>query len=1012
MIKTFVNRPAMTIVSVLVFVVLGIVSYSNLIIEETPKIEFPLVTVTTEYGGATPKEVETQIIKKIEDSIAEISEIKKIKSTAYENFGFTIIEFNLNTDVNVKAIEVKDKVEAIINELPSSAKAPVIEKFDPLVKPIINLVLTSNNKLTGRDLYEYADKKLKDKLTVIKGVASVDIIGGQKRQINIVLDGKLMQKYYVSIDEVIREIANKNINIPSGRLERKDNNINVRFIGEFQSIDEIKNMVIVSREGNKFKLSEIAKIEDGVKEATTISRFNGKPSVGLAIKKLSDGDAVSISKNIKKNLSKIRKDLPKSMNLEIATDSTEIIVSDTYSTLINILYGIILTILILYLILGRFSSTIVATLVIPTSIISAIFLMDFSSFTINMMTLLAVATSLGTLIANALVVIENITYKINHGIEPKLAAIKGTKEVTLAVLASAGTNLVVFAPIAFMGGITGQFMKQFGLTVIYLTIFSLLASFTLTPMLCSLLIKPNKLKNPNSKRLKFSNFITYKINKFFDFILKEYKYVFNFILKHKKTTALIILIIFITSIYPLIHIGNEFVSNYDKEEITLNIKAAEGTTLEENESKIKKIENIIKQIPEVKSYLSYIGLDGEENAQVKIKLTKREERKKTDQDIINILIPKVSNIPSIEIDMARGQMEGGDEGDISIDIYGKNYDKMIQLSYKMKEIMRDTGFFRSLRMSYRTPKQEIKFIPDIEKIKHYDLKTFEVGKTLRNSINGNDSNIFKEKGEEYDINIELSNAYKESIEDIKNIKTLSKDGLIPISVLGKVKWAESNPTIKRRDKNKVINLYGYLSKSTSGKVIPILNKKIKKKINFADGFYYKYTGMEEYNKESQEEISKAFIIAAILTYMLLVALLNSFLTPIALATSIITSFIGVIYLLFFMHFSINIGAMMAIIMLVGLTVNNGILMIERTLYYIKEKTMNVKEALWNGTKDKFRTIVMTSLAIILGTLPQVGDPNITKASMGGVIIGGMIASVIFTLIVIPPIFEFLNRKKS
>ncbi|MCK5158407.1 MAG: efflux RND transporter permease subunit, partial [Candidatus Heimdallarchaeota archaeon] len=455
MIEFFVKRPVTTIMFVLLFVVLGAVSFFNLNVEREPRIDFPVVTIAIPFPGATPLEVETLVIDKVEEAVSELSEIKNIKSFSYDSLGFVIIEFLIKADVNSKSIEVKDKVEAIINDLPNDIRNPIIEKFDPLIEPVLDLVLTSDT-LDGRDLYEFADKKLKDRFSTIEGVANVGVYGGKIRQINVILDPMLMRQHYISISDVVRKIQLKNKNIPGGLLEKEKSSLSVRFVGEFDSVDEIADMIFTSDDGVSFPLKDIAIVEDSFKEVETIARFNGQNAIKISIEKVSDGNAINISRDVNKRLPKLREMLPEGVNLEIANDNATFIVNETISTEINILIGIILTIIILYLFTGRVNITFISAIVIPASVVSTLFLMDLSNFTINMMTLLAVATSLGTLIANAIVIIENVLAHLEHKETSIHAAIDGTKEVTGAILASAGTNLVVFTPIAFMGGIVGQ----------------------------------------------------------------------------------------------------------------------------------------------------------------------------------------------------------------------------------------------------------------------------------------------------------------------------------------------------------------------------------------------------------------------------------------------------------------------------------------------------------------------------------------------------------------------------
>ena len=1009
MIDIFVKRPAMTIMLVLVFVVMGIVSFNNIIIESTPKMDFPFVTVKAMYNGASPVEIETQMVKKIEDAVAEISQIKQIQSFSYEGFGFVLIEFEMGTDANLKAIEVKDKVESITNQLPRDANKPVVSKYDPLIEPVIDLVLVGDKQTDSLELYEYADKNLKNIISVIEGVASVEVHGGKERQINIKLDSQLMKKYFISIEDVVNTVSGRNINVPGGAIETDVTKENIRFLGEFESIDDIAQMELVSREGLRLKLSDIATVKDSYKKVETYTRYNGRDAVGLSVKKLSDGDAVSIIKKIRKTLEKIKKKLPENMELIIAYDSTINLLSETNNTLVNILIGIALTVLILFLFLENLRVTFIAAIVIPTSLISAFFPMSFSHFSINFITLLAIATSLGTLIANALVVLESVDQKLNAGLDPVNAAIKGTKEASVAVLASAGTNLVVFTPIAFMGGMVGQFMKQFGLTIIYATLFSILASFSLTPMLCALLLKPRDEKKSNGRNGNLLKKIFYFPQKLQKNLLGEYKIIFNKILKHPKSTLLISSIILISTFFCLKYIGNEFMPSSDQNVISADIDLPQGSTINKTLSIVKDIEDIIKTVPEVESYLSYAGIDSAEKASVTVNLIPYKTRKRTDMEIINSLIPVAAGIPGAEIGFTRVMAQGGSlfGGDVSINLSGKDYETMIDISKKMKEIMLKTGYFRSVNSSYKTPKEEIRFIPDDNKMITAGVYNSLVGDVIKFSVSGNTDNLYKEKGQEYKINIELDDIYKKTVDDIKNIPVMSKDGLLAISRLGKVIKKQGYSTIMRRNKKRVIQIDGYLSKSTSGQVQIILAEEFKA-INLPEGYGYEYIGMAEMQEESAREISKAFLLAVIFTYMLLVSIMNSFRYPFVILTSVLTAFVGVFFILFFLEFSINIGSMMAMVMVVGLVVNNAILMLDYTLGRINEGK-EVREALWLGASVKFRAILMTSLAVIFGALPQIFDQFEGKASIGAVIIGGMLASIFFTFFLIPVLFRYASK---
>lgn len=1011
MIEFFVKRPVTTMMFVTVFIVLGIISAFNLRVERTPPVDFPIVTVTVQYPGATPLEVETLVVNKIEDAVSELSEIKKITSYSYENFGYVMVEFLLSSDVNIKFIEVKDKVEAILNDLPDDIEDPIIEKYDPLMEPVMDLVLSSKT-VDGRDLYEFADKKLKDRFSAIDGVANVDLYGGKERQINVILDPMLMKRRYVTITDIINSIKVKNKNIPGGLLEKDATSLSLRFLGEFESPLEIADMLIVSRDGSRFPLKEIARVEDGFKKVETIARYNGEDVVGLSLNKVSDGNAVNISQEVRRRLPQLRQMLPEGVSLEIATDTTDFIIDETNETYQSIIIGMLLTVLILYFFTGQIKLTFIASIAIPTSIISTFFLMDISGFTINMMTLLAISTALGTLISNAIIIVENVLVHLDRGDDPQTAAINGTREVTIAVIASTGTNLVVFAPISSMGGIIGQFMQSFGLTVIYATLFSLLASFTLTPMLCAMILK-KRTTDAFRQQSRFPNpfrKVVVWIDQMMALLKKEYERIFKLTFRFPKITVLVMLLCFFSLKFVMPYVGNEFMPDSDEDMITIKAEMPQGSTIERTAAMTQVIEDRVRQIPEVESVLTSIGDDGVENAAVVINLFPLAQRKRGDVDIIRELIPFLSQIPDAEINIERGEARGGVEGDITINLHGIDYQKMIELSKMMRKKMEETGYFRSVKSSYKVPKKEIIFVPDQKRMVEAGLTEIEVGTIVRASVYGDDTNVYKEAGEEYDINVQLDQKYTEDFDDINQISVISRKGLNPVNAFGWITEDKAVPMIRHRDKERIIVLDGYLSKSNAGYVRGLLDQTFKD-LPWEEGYGYTYSGSAEYQDESGSETGKAFSLAVVLTFMLLCALMNSFFDPFPILLSVATSFIGVFYALFFLGLSINIASMLGMIMLVGIVVNNSILLLDYAMTKIKEG-VPVIEALWLGASEKFRAIIMTSLAIVLGVLPQLWSVSPTKSAMGAVMVGGMLASIVFSFVFTPIAFWYIDRLRN
>ena len=1013
MIDFFVKHPITTIMFVLVFVVLGVVAAGNIPIERDPKIEFPIVTVSVEYPGATPLEIETLVVNKIEDAVAELSQINKMRSDSLENVGVVSIEFILGTDVNTKFIEVKDKVEAILNELPLDIKKPIIEKFDPLVEPILDLVLLSDT-VDGRALYEFADKTLKNQLSAIDGVANVDIYGGRERQVNVELDPLLMKQRFVTATDVVNALRQRNRNIPGGVLEKDARSLSVRFTGEFESVADIAATLIVSRDGSQFPLSDIARVEDSFKRIESIARFNGRYAVNLSVNKVSDGNAVKIRQAFDRRLPLILKSLPAGVTLEVAADNTTFILNETRDTEWSIVIGILLTVIVLYLFTGRIRPTIIAAVVIPTSLISAMFLMGASQFTINFVTLMAIANALGTLIANAIIIIDSVNVHLGRGKSSEQAAIDGTKEVGVAVFASTGTNLVVFAPLAFMGGIVGQFMRSFGLTVIYATLFSLLASFALTPMMCALMLRPEKPRGANAQPpAPWQLLVQWPVkatHAVIMFLIKEYRILFDLMFRFPKTTVALSVLTVLGLRFIMPYIGSDFFSRSDEDKIFINLVMPQGATIERTLSAAEVLERRVAQIPEMVSYLTRIGENGSQNATLTVNLTPSPQRRRSDIDIINELIPFVARIPDAEIDLLRAGGHGDSAGDVSVNVTGDDYQNMIALSLQMKERMERSGYFRSVRSSYKTPKDELRFVPDQARLVSFGLTNAAVGGIIRDAIYGDKSNIYKEAGEDYDINVELRQEYSQDRDDVQAIDIIGRGGLVPVTSLGTVVSDKAIPGIKHRDRSRIIRMEGFLSKSTLGDVKKVLDKEFSQ-LDFPAGSGYSYVGDSEYQEESARETSRAFMLAVILTYMLLAAIMNSTIDPLPIMTTVLTSFVGVFLMLFFLDQSINVATMLGMVMLVGIVVNNAILMLDYAMQKMREGVPTI-EALWLGASEKFRAIIMTSIAIIMGVAPQLGAIMKVKVSMAAVMVGGILGSIVFTFLFVPVSFMYIEKLRN
>ena len=1000
MLKFFVRRPVTTLMFVLFWVILGFVSFPKMNIERTPSLDFPIVTSTFVYPGASPSEMESQILKRAEDAISEVAELKNLTSYGYENSGMVLAEFNLGVNVNDKASEIKTKLDALISEFPTDMDQPVVEKLNPLQEAVVDITLHGAD---ARELEEYVDDVLSNKITGINGVASVSIFGGRQRAVRIAMDPELMTAHGVTIMDIVSALGNRNLNVPGGKIEAGTDSSNVRFIGEFASIDEISNLGLTTVEGQKFKLSDVATITDSAREIENGARYNGQDVVIASVVKSSDGNAIKISQELRKKMPEYQADLKSRFpdaEMEIVYDSSTAVSDETNDTINSIVLGILLTVLVLLAFTRNWRSTVIAGVVIPASLVAGFFFMDGSGFTVNAMTLLAYSSALGTLVSNAIILIESALQEMRAGKSPEDASIDGTKKVAVSVLAGVGTNVVVFLPLAFMGGIVGKFMMQFGMTVVYLTLLSLLFSFTLTPMMIAKFLRlTGGEKQPKAKKSSPEKVEKTGLRKWYEF---QYS--------NPGKVLILAIAVLIGSSMLMKFVGNEFSPSTDANEITLTVRAPMGSTYEKSLSIAQQLEERLHKFDEVKSTTVKIGERGLQNISIKVELVDVSERDISDKKLAQAMLPSLSDIPDAQVLIRAGQSSNaGISADLVLNVFGPDdairnayADQIIDMTNQIPEV-------QSAVLAQQAPANEYQFIPDEEKMNFWGVQNAYAGTTLRTALFGNDDYKYKENGEEYPIVLEFDEAFKNvSMFDIVYVN--SQKGMVPLSAVGRVETASATPEIRRKDKERLTEIDINIGKSTMGPVQAKIQSNLNK-IDWQPGYYAEFGGMSEIQGETTTEIGNAFLLATILTFMLLAAILNSFVHPFTIATSIITSFAGVFILMFLSGASMNVGAMLAFVMLVGLVVNNNILVLEPTVNRVA-RGEDAYTALWSELQDKRGMVLMTSIAVMAGMVPQLWSTDGMKVAMGAVMIGGMLASLIWTFTLTPALFFLMEKLRN
>ena len=999
MLKFFVKRPITTIMFVLFWVVLGFYSFNGMNIERTPSLDFPYVTASFVYPGAEPAEIESQILKKAEDAMSEVSGLKKITSQAYENGGYVMAEFNLGVNVNDKASEVKSKLDALSSEFPDDMKQPVVEKLNPLQQSVIDIAIYGDNV---RDLYEYTDETLSNKITAIRGVANVNVFGGLQRAIRIEMSPDEMAARGVTIVDIVSALGNKNLNVPGGKIEAGTASSNVRFVGEFASVDEIRNLQIVTSEGQNFKLSDVATVHDSARDIERGALYNGNNVIIASVIKASDGNAIKISKALRAILPDLEKQMQTKFpdaKMEIVADSSTTVADETYDTIYGIVLGIIFTVIILLVFTQNWRSTVIAGVVIPASLVAGLFFISISGFTINAMTLLAYSSALGTLVSNAIILIESALQEMRAGASPEDAAIVGTKKVAVSVLAGVGTNVVVFLPLAFMGGIVGQFMVQFGMTVVYLTLLSLLFSFTLTPMMIAKFLRLNNVREKiNVAEVKREEKQT-RLRRWYDYQFA-----------HAGRVILLGVVALFVAAQLMGFVGNEFQPSTDVNKITLTVRAPMGATYEKSLSVANDIDKILHTYSEVESTVVKIGERGLQNITITTNLVDHTKRDISDKKLAQKMLRDMANIADAEIQIRAGEsISGGISSDMVLNIYGDDDAMREQYANELIRRINNIPEVQSAVLAQQKPNNEIRFVPNQEQMSAWGVKNSYAGSVLRTAVYGNDSYKYKENGKEYPIVLEFARPFKTNFM-FNSVFVNSPRGMVALSELGEIQNVPSTPNITRLDKSRVTEIDVNIGKSTIGPVQQKIESEIAE-MEWRAGYSAKFAGMSEIQSESTSEIGMAFILASVLTFMLLAAILNSLTHPLTIATSIITSFIGVFMLLFLSGASMNVGAMLAFVMLVGLVVNNNILVLEPTVKRVRagEKPFN---ALWTELMAKRNMVLMTSIAIMAGMLPQLWSADQMKSGMAAVMIGGMLANLVLTFTLTPALFFAMEKLRN
>ena len=1004
-----IKRPVFAAMMSLALIVLGVTSYFALSVDLFPNIDFPFVIVSVVYPGASAETVETDVAKKVEDACNTIAGVDNIQTTAYEGYSLTFIQFTLETNGLDAAADVRDKVASIRGELPVDIEEPVVQRFDPEEQPIISLAISGNQ--ADRDLSDYVDKTIRPRLENLSGVGAATLVGQAEREIQIRLDPERLSALDISPSLVAAKLRSANIEYPGGKVNEDGREFILRTMGRFTSVQQIRDMVVLTPHGRLVRLSEIAEVIDTEKERTSASRLNGRTSVGVEIRRQSGANTVQVASDVKKEIEKINAGLPAGMNIAIVNDQSVFIENAIEDVLVNIAYGGTLAILVIFLFLANLRTTIISGLAIPTSIIATFTLMRLLDFTINFMTLLGLSLAVGLLIDDAIVVIENIFRHLQMGKKPMEAARDATNEIGLAVSATAFSIIVVFLPVAFMSGIVGQFFYSFGMTVAFAIAISLFVAFTLTPMLSSRFLNTgSEVKNGFYKKLQ-------GFGDFFAYIEREwYRPALRWCLGHRFTTIGLATLAFIASMYLGSFIGTEFVPETDESYVYVNFEGRAGNSLEKTIEQIEPVEKMIMNHPEVTSVLTTLGAGSNPvyKGLITVKMTDLDQREISADSLSKLLRVELKSAPGLFYTV--GLQADAHGVPISISVRGSDLDKIDDYANLLMEQIRDIPGTVDLQSSMEAGKPELRVNLNRDLISDLGVNVADVALTLRTFIEGDVVSRYKEGEDEYDIRLQIQENYRNDPNSLGTLPVPSAKEItgrdrfvVPLNYIAEVTPGSGPAEIKRYDRMREVRISGNVVDRSSGEVRADI-QLVMDSMNLPQDYSMSMVGEAEWMAESFQNILLALVLAIIFIYLVLASQYNSFVDPLSIMMSQPLAIVGAVVSLLIFKSNLSIISMIGIVMLMGLVTKNAILLID----FAKQRRaqgMERDRAILEAGPIRFRPIMMTALSTIFGVMPLAlgfGSGAELRAPIARAVMGGMISSTFLTLLVIPVVYTYFD----
>ncbi|KAB0458101.1 efflux RND transporter permease subunit [Agrobacterium radiobacter] len=1011
-----VTHPVFATMMMVALLVMGAFSLQRLGLDQYPNVDVPVVVVVTSYPGATPETVETEVTRPVEDALNAIGGLDEVTSTSYEGRSVVVAKFKLEVQSSSAAQEVRDKIAAIEANFPKDAKKPVISRFDPAAEPVLSVAISSTS-LDVPALTTLADQKVVRQLTTVAGVGQATLVGARKRQIDVTIDETRMRALGIGINEVVNALRTGNSNSPAGSVVDPLSERTIQVQGRIEEPQALLDMVVARRGGAAVELRDVATLSEGAADAESRALYNGQTALAIDIVKVQGANTVEVATDVRKRLDALNAELaPQNVQLRIVTDSSIPIresVSQVQTTLIE---GAALAVAIVFLFLNSWRSTVITGLTLPIAIIGTLTVIDFLGFTLNTLSLLALTLSIGILVDDAIVVRENITRHLHMGKSHLRAALDGTNEIGLAVIATTATIVAVFLPVAFMDGIVGRFFYEFGVTVSAAVLISLFVAFTLDPMLSSVWYDPDA--QPDAKRGPIGRLIA-RFDRGFEWMAGQYRRAIGWTLRHRLVTLLVTSGIFIGSLFMVPLVGTEFVPNADEGRFQVNITAPVGSSLDYTTTKVRQVEKALREFPEVEMLYSTIntgGAAGKHRAAILVGLVPLDMRSRTPLSLAEPVRKRLSAIPGSEVTILQNGLGGG-ESPVQLSILGDDRAVLEKIAASLVEDMTKIPGLVDVTSSAKdvTSVLSVRLKPAAASdlgIAHADLAA-----ALSPLIGGEDVSKWTDSdGNTYDIVTRLPAERRSDLASLGELmiatgRTAANGAplMVRLDQVADIGIMPAPAEIRRIDNRREILVSANIAGRTLGDVTETL-QGLTAGLDLPNGYRIRFGGDAETMQETVGHMVTALSMAVIFIYIVLASQFGSFLQPLAIMASLPLSLVGVLIGLMIAGSTINMFSLIGFIMLMGLVTKNGILLVDFANRE-RRRGLSLNEALENAGVIRFRPIIMTTLAMIFGMIPlglAVGGGGAQRAPMAHAVVGGLISSTLLTLIVVPTILSYLD----